>query len=236
MMFRHTSSSRHTASVRSVLALTWLAAASRVAAPPPPPQRSQCCCMTGCLVCQQASSSGSSARREAAKPQQLQVAWQALQSRLAAGVDAAKQSAAGVPLVVVGGAAGLCGDTLPGDSRIIRPPHGQFANAVGAATPQIAGTVATLLLLHGEATRQQQLDAVVRQAVAAAVKAGAERGSCKVVELEEVPVVYASAGATRVHVKVAGQLQLEVSEAAFATTKTAPPAPPPGVELGASTD
>jgi hypothetical protein len=72
----------------------------------------------------------------------------------------------------------------------------------------VAGVVDTLLLL-GETTRQQQLDAVVQQAIAAAVEAGAEPGSCKVIEVDEVPVAYGSAGATRVHVKVAGELQLE---------------------------
>jgi hypothetical protein len=141
--------------------------------------------------------------------QQLEIAWQAIQSRLAAGVDAAKQSAADVPLVVVGGGAGMCGATLPGVSCTVRPQHGDVAYAVGAAIPQVAGVVDTLLLLLDKATRQQQLDAVVQQAIAAAVEAGAQLSSCKVVEVDEVPVAYGSAGATRVHVKVAGDLQLE---------------------------
>jgi hypothetical protein len=42
---------------------------------------------------------------------------QVMQQQFAAAVDAAKTSNQAVPLVVVGGGAGLCGDTLPGVSR-----------------------------------------------------------------------------------------------------------------------
>lgn len=153
--------------------------------------------------------------KAAPSQQQLQTAWEVIQQMLAAGVDGAKLSAAPVPLVVVGGGAGLCGDSLPGVSHIIRPEHADVANAVGAAIPQVAGTVDTLLHLT-EATRQQQLAAVVQQATAAAVAAGADTSSCEVVELEEVPVAYGSAGVTRVHVKVAGQLLMQQQEPAAA--------------------
>ena len=47
-----------------------------------------------------------------------------------------------VPVIVVGGGAGLCGDALDGASRIIKPPHADVANAVGAAIPQV-GHLAT---------------------------------------------------------------------------------------------
>ncbi len=41
-----------------------------------------------------------------------------------------------VPIVVVGGGACLCGDSLEGASSLIRPPFAAVANAVGAAIPQ----------------------------------------------------------------------------------------------------
>lgn len=43
-----------------------------------------------------------------------------------------------MPVIVVGGGAGLCSDALDGASRVIRPPHADVANAVGAAIPQVA--------------------------------------------------------------------------------------------------
>jgi hypothetical protein len=42
-----------------------------------------------------------------------------------------------VPVIVVGGGAPLCGDALPGATRIIRPQYASVANAVGAAIPQV---------------------------------------------------------------------------------------------------
>ena len=47
-------------------------------------------------------------------------------------------AAEAVPVIVVGGGAGLCGDVLDGASRIIKPQHGNVANAVGAAIPQVS--------------------------------------------------------------------------------------------------
>lgn len=43
-----------------------------------------------------------------------------------------------VPVIVVGGGAALCGDSLAGASAVIRPEHADVANAVGAAMPQVS--------------------------------------------------------------------------------------------------
>lgn len=48
-------------------------------------------------------------------------------------------SSGDVAVVVVGGGAGLCGDQLPGTSRVLRPQFAEVANAVGAALPQVGG-------------------------------------------------------------------------------------------------
>ena len=45
-------------------------------------------------------------------------------------------SAEDVPVIVVGGAAALCADALPGASAVHRPEHADVANAIGAAIPQ----------------------------------------------------------------------------------------------------
>lgn len=40
-------------------------------------------------------------------------------------------------MIVVGGGAGLCENALAGASEVIKPPHADVANAVGAALPQV---------------------------------------------------------------------------------------------------
>jgi N-methylhydantoinase A/oxoprolinase/acetone carboxylase beta subunit len=54
-------------------------------------------------------------------------------------VDRMKTDARDLPLIAVGGGAFLVPDRLEGISRVIRVPHGDCANAVGAAIAQISG-------------------------------------------------------------------------------------------------
>ena len=61
---------------------------------------------------------------------------QAMQRQLSSLVGAMRPGRELLPVVVVGGGAPLCGDTLPGVSRVVRPLHADVANAVGAAIPQ----------------------------------------------------------------------------------------------------
>jgi hypothetical protein len=53
------------------------------------------------------------------------------------GSDKFCASTGDVPVVVVGGGAALCDDSLEGASSVIRPPFASVANAVGAAIPQV---------------------------------------------------------------------------------------------------
>lgn len=63
----------------------------------------------------------------------------------------AVHAAAGdVPVIVVGGGAPLCGEALPGASRILVPPHAAVANAVGAAIPQARNAPGYPLTLTGQ--------------------------------------------------------------------------------------
>ena len=61
---------------------------------------------------------------------------QAMQHQLSSLVGVMRPGQELIPVVVVGGGAPLCGDTLPGASRVVRPLHADMANAVGAAIPQ----------------------------------------------------------------------------------------------------
>jgi hypothetical protein len=53
--------------------------------------------------------------------------------------DRMKTEAGDVTLIAVGGGAFLVPDRLAGISEVVRVPHGDCANAVGAATAQISG-------------------------------------------------------------------------------------------------
>ena len=54
-------------------------------------------------------------------------------------IDRMKTEAGDLPLIAVGGGAFLVPDRLAGISEVIRVPHGDCANAVGAAIAQVSG-------------------------------------------------------------------------------------------------
>src|SRR5262249_62316035 len=78
--------------------------------------------------------------RVAKLPRQLiDAALSDAQRKLEEDIDRMKTEAGDVPLLAVGGGAFLVPDRMPGISRIVRVPHGDCANAVGAAIAQVSG-------------------------------------------------------------------------------------------------
>jgi hypothetical protein len=71
-----------------------------------------------------------------------------------------------------GGGAFLVPDRLAGISDVVRVPHGDRANAVGAATAQISGETDQV---YRDLSRADAIAAAEAQAVARATEAGAER-------------------------------------------------------------
>jgi hypothetical protein len=55
-----------------------------------------------------------------------------IEERIAEVVDRMKTSRDAIGVVVVGGGSVLLGDSLPGASELIKPPHFAVANAIGA--------------------------------------------------------------------------------------------------------
>ena len=98
-----------------------------------------------------------------------------------------KTEAGEVPLIAVGGGAFLVPDKLAGVSEVIRVPHGDCANAVGAAIAQISGETDQI---YRDMTRQEAIAAAEAQAVARAVAAGADRASLQTIEIEDIRVAY----------------------------------------------
>lgn len=121
------------------------------------------------------------------------------------GIDRIKTSAEPVPLLAVGGGSALLPDKLVGVSEVIRPPHFNVANAIGAAIAQVSGRVDRIYAMTGK-SREDVMSEAIATAKAEAVRAGADFSTLDVIEVEEIPLAYLPSNASRVRVTVAGQL------------------------------
>lgn len=129
----------------------------------------------------------------------LRDAW----CKLEEDIDRMKTEAGDVPLLAVGGGAFLVPDRLPGISEIVRVPHGDCANAVGAAIAQVSGEADQVFR---DLSREDAIAAARDIAADRAVQAGAARDSLKTVDVEDMPIAYLPGNALRVRVRVAGAI------------------------------
>ncbi|HVC53193.1 MAG TPA: hydantoinase/oxoprolinase family protein [Stellaceae bacterium] len=118
-------------------------------------------------------------------------------------IDRMKTEAGEVRLIAVGGGAFLVPDRLAGVSEVIRVPHGDCANAVGAATAQISGETDQV---YRDLPRAEAIAAAEAQAVARATAAGADPATIATIEIEDMPLAYLPGNALRVRVRVAGEM------------------------------
>ena len=143
--------------------------------------------------------------KAAAVPRALaQAALDEVRLRLEDAIDRVKTEAGPVALIAVGGGAFLVPDRLLGVSQVIRVPHGDCANAVGAAIAQVSGETDQV---YREMTREDAIAAATAQAIKRAVAAGAERASLQTVDVEDMPLAYLPGNALRVRVRVAGDMR-----------------------------
>jgi N-methylhydantoinase A/oxoprolinase/acetone carboxylase beta subunit len=129
-----------------------------------------------------------------------------VESQLALAVDRTRLSADPIPLVAVGGGSILIPPRLAG-LEVTRPPYFAAANAIGAAIAQTSGAVDRIYSLEA-LTREGALAQAEAEARAQAVAGGAAASSIVVTEREDVPLAYLRGNATRVRVKVVGDLEL----------------------------
>ncbi len=126
-------------------------------------------------------------------------------------IDKMKTSVNPVPVVLVGGGGILIPqshyDKLRGASKVIRPEHFQYANAIGAAIAQVSGEVDRIYALEN----MSRSDALVQAndlAKTEATKAGAKPESVQIVEVEEIPLAYLPGNAVRIRAKAVGELSI----------------------------
>jgi N-methylhydantoinase A/oxoprolinase/acetone carboxylase beta subunit len=118
-------------------------------------------------------------------------------------IDRMKTDARDLPLIAVGGGAFLVPDRLAGISQVIRVPHGDCANAVGAAIAQISGETDQI---YRGLRREDAIAAAEAQARERAIAAGADPAGLETVDVEDIPLAYLPGNALRVRVRVVGEM------------------------------
>ncbi|MVA97413.1 hydantoinase/oxoprolinase family protein [Nitratireductor sp. CAU 1489] len=134
-----------------------------------------------------------------------QGAREAITAMLEAAVERSRISPEPLPVIAVGGGSILMPDRL-GDLEVLRPDHFAVANAVGAAIAQISGEVDRIYSLENGLTREICLKQAEEEATEKAIGAGAAAATIEVIEREDVPLAYLPGNATRIHVKVVGEM------------------------------
>jgi N-methylhydantoinase A/oxoprolinase/acetone carboxylase beta subunit len=144
-------------------------------------------------------------------PETLQRALKRIVEVVEESVDKVKTSSQPVPVVLVGGGGILVPpeyySKFRGALRVERPPHFQYANAVGAAIAQASGEIDRVFELE-KTTREAVLQKAKDLAREDAIRAGAEPDSIEIVEVDELPLSYLPGIAIRVRAKAVGRLKV----------------------------
>ncbi|HXV23069.1 MAG TPA: hydantoinase/oxoprolinase family protein [Alphaproteobacteria bacterium] len=118
-------------------------------------------------------------------------------------IDRIKTEAADVPVIAVGGGAFLVPERMKGVSRVMKLPHGDVANAVGAAIAQVSGECDQIF--HSM-SREEIIASARAIASRRAVEAGADPDTLEVVDVEDLPLAYMPGNSVRARVRVVGEI------------------------------
>ncbi|KAK5055424.1 hypothetical protein LTR84_013174 [Exophiala bonariae] len=117
-------------------------------------------------------------------------------------IDLVKTSPRPLDLILVGGGSIIAMDDLEGVRAIIRPPHYDVANAVGAAMSRVSATVDIIQNISGS-TVKEALAHAAALATEKAIANGADSGTISIAEQESLPLQYLD-NRVRTIVKVVG--------------------------------
>lgn len=137
----------------------------------------------------------------------VQTATARMHAMLDAKIEMMKPGGKDMPVILVGGGAVLVTQGLKAASKLYRPENADVANAIGAAIAQIGGE-AERMVSYRETPREEAIASVMQTAKSRAIKAGAKAETLKAVDIEEIAIPYMDEGATRLRVKVIGDLAL----------------------------
>ena len=160
---------------------------------------------TDILVASGASDIGDPNKVASVPQATVDAAIQTLHDMLDQNIEMMKPGGKEMPVILVGGGAVLVTRGLKAASKLHRPENAGVANAIGAAIAQIGGE-SERMLSYRETPREEAIKLVTDAARARAVKAGADAATIKAVDIEETAIPYMDEGATRIRVKVIGDL------------------------------
>jgi DUF917 family protein/N-methylhydantoinase A/oxoprolinase/acetone carboxylase beta subunit len=123
-------------------------------------------------------------------------------------VDMMKTSSEPVPAILVGGGSILVPDELEGVSEVLRPKNFAVANAIGAAISQVSGSVIGLVSFTSQAERIEKICKLEKEAIALAVRNGADEASCTIAQRNEISLQYMTGNNSRVNIKAVGNLAI----------------------------
>ena len=119
-------------------------------------------------------------------------------------VERMRVSSEAIPVLAVGGGSILIPEKV-GDLPVVKPENFAVANAVGAAIGQISGEVDRIFSLANK-SRDEVLAEAKDEATKKAISAGAKAETIELLDQEDVPLAYLPGNATRVRLKVVGDL------------------------------
>ena len=119
-------------------------------------------------------------------------------------VERMRVSSEKIPVLAVGGGSILIPEKV-GDLPVVKPENFAVANAVGAAIGQISGEVDRIFSLSDK-SRDEVLKEARDEATKKAISAGAKPDTIELLDQEDVPLAYLPGNATRVRLKVVGNL------------------------------
>ncbi|WP_433256459.1 hydantoinase/oxoprolinase N-terminal domain-containing protein [Streptosporangium sp. CA-135522] len=125
-------------------------------------------------------------------------------TELAEAVDRLQPGVDRLPVVMVGGGAPAVADGMLGVPDVRRPEHGRTAGAIGAATSPVGGQCERIVRLQERDRLAEALDAVVEEARAHAVRAGADPRHIEIVETGASPLPYLPGPFLRLRARAAG--------------------------------
>lgn len=114
---------------------------------------------------------------------------QQIKSRLERVIDLVKTSPTALDLILVGGGSIVAIDELEGVRNIIRPPHFDVANAVGAAMSRVSASV-DIIQNTSKMSVKDALDRASELAIQKAVANGADPTTVTISEQESLPLQY----------------------------------------------
>ena len=168
---------------------------------------------TDVLVASGGADIGDPSKLEGVPKETVTAATKTIHHILDQNIEMMKPGGKDMPVILVGGGAVLVTQGLKAASKLHRPENAWVANAIGAAIAQI-GAESERMISYRETSREEAIQVVTRAATQRAIQAGAEASTVQAVDIEETAIPYMDEGATRLRVKVIGDLAAQGSGAA----------------------